>query len=58
MDGVSGSVGGWFEESILKKVGDGSDTLFWTDPWLGGSLLCERFRRLFDLSENKSGSVA
>ncbi|GAU18484.1 hypothetical protein TSUD_366670 [Trifolium subterraneum] len=48
---------GWFGESILKKVGDGYDTLFWSDPWLGGSALCERFRRLFDLAENK-GSVA
>ncbi|PNX88554.1 hypothetical protein L195_g044660 [Trifolium pratense] len=42
----------------LKKCGDGSDTLFWIDPWLGESPLCERFRRLFDLSENKSGTVA
>ncbi|MCI03757.1 cysteine-rich receptor-like protein kinase, partial [Trifolium medium] len=57
-DGIGGLAGGWFGESILKKAGDGSDTLFWTDPWLGGSPLCERFRRLFDLAENKSSSVA
>jgi hypothetical protein len=41
-----------------KKGGDGSDTFFWTDPWLGGAMLCERFRRLFDLTENKSSTVA
>ncbi|CAJ2636627.1 unnamed protein product [Trifolium pratense] len=53
-----GSAGEWFGESISKKVGDGSDTLLWIDPWLGERPLCERFRRLFDLSENKSGMVA
>ncbi|KAK2457253.1 hypothetical protein QL285_004548 [Trifolium repens] len=42
----------------MKKVGDGSDTYFWFDPWLGGVPLCERFGRLFDLAENKSSTVA
>jgi hypothetical protein len=50
--------GGWFEECLTKKVGGGSGTFFWTDPWLGGVLLCERFVRLFDLAENKSSTVA
>jgi hypothetical protein len=40
-----------------KKVGDGSDTFFWTDPWLGGAPLCEKFGRLFDLAETKSSTV-
>jgi hypothetical protein len=31
---------------------------FWTDPWLGGVPLFKRFRRLFDLAENKSSIVA
>ncbi|GAU15917.1 hypothetical protein TSUD_41400 [Trifolium subterraneum] len=54
-----GEVGGqWFGEHITKKVGDGSDTFFWTDPWVAGTPLCERFGRLFDLAENKSVSVA
>jgi hypothetical protein len=39
-------------------VGDGSDTYFWTDPWVEGIRLCERFERLFDLAETKSHSVA
>jgi hypothetical protein len=34
------------------------DTFFWTDPWLGGITLCERFRRLFDIAENRSSLVA
>ncbi|MCH80187.1 hypothetical protein A2U01_0000951 [Trifolium medium] len=32
-----GELGGnWFEEHVSKRVGDGSDTLFWTDPWVDG----------------------
>ena len=50
--------GGWFRESVPKKVGDVADTYFWTDPWLGGVPLCERFGRLFDLAETKSCTVA
>ncbi|MCH99721.1 kinesin-like protein, partial [Trifolium medium] len=44
--------------SVSKKVGDGSDTLFWTDPWLVDSPLCVRFGRLFELTENKAATVA
>ncbi|PNX69035.1 cysteine-rich receptor-like protein kinase, partial [Trifolium pratense] len=32
-EGVDGV--GWFRESVAKKVGNGAETLFWTDPWLG-----------------------
>ncbi|GAU51437.1 hypothetical protein TSUD_413370 [Trifolium subterraneum] len=28
--------GGWFGEHVSKQVGDGSDTFFWTDPWVDG----------------------
>ncbi|MCH92232.1 beta-glucan-binding protein, partial [Trifolium medium] len=55
-DGVGGV--GWFGESVSKKVGGGIDTLFWIDLWLGGIPLCVRFRRLFDLAEDKSGTIA
>ncbi|GAU40992.1 hypothetical protein TSUD_92170 [Trifolium subterraneum] len=57
-DGEGGLGGGWFREHVLKKVGDGSDTFFWTDPWVEGIPLCERFGHLFDLAGNKSVSVA
>jgi len=30
----------WFGECVLKKVRDGSDTLFWYDKWLGSAPLC------------------
>jgi hypothetical protein len=42
----------------VQKVGDGSDTFFWTDFWVGGIPLRERFRHLFELSERKWSTVA
>ncbi|MCI64771.1 cytochrome P450, partial [Trifolium medium] len=48
----------WFRESVVKQVGDGSETFFWTDPWIGGSPLCEMFECLFDMAENKTCTVA
>ncbi|GAU28132.1 hypothetical protein TSUD_295700 [Trifolium subterraneum] len=32
--------GSWFGEHVSKRVGDGSDTFFWTDPWVEGIPLC------------------
>ncbi|GAU10945.1 hypothetical protein TSUD_112390 [Trifolium subterraneum] len=57
-DEVDGLGGEWFGEGVLKKMGDGTKTFFWTDPWLGGTPLCVRFGRLFDLVVNKSSTVA
>jgi len=34
------------------------NTLFWQDRWLGDVPLCRRFSRLFNLSLNKSSTVA
>ncbi|GAU41424.1 hypothetical protein TSUD_26040 [Trifolium subterraneum] len=53
--GIGGEMCG---EHILRKVGDKSDTLFWTDPWVDGTPLCKWFGRLFDLAKTKSCSVA
>jgi hypothetical protein len=57
-DGVGVVGGGWFAENVVRRVGNGVETLFWTDPWLGGVSLSVRYRRLFDLAINKSISVA
>ncbi|MCI00433.1 cysteine-rich receptor-like protein kinase, partial [Trifolium medium] len=57
-NGEGAVVGGWFVESIARRVGNGADTFFWTDPWLGGVPLSVTYRRLFDLATNKSISVA
>ncbi|CAJ2641323.1 unnamed protein product [Trifolium pratense] len=57
-EGESELGGRWFREHVVKRVGDGSDTLFWTDPWLDGISLRQRFGRLFALAQTKSCSVA
>ena len=41
----------------MRRVGNVTYTFFWADLWLGGSSLCVRFKRLFDLIENKSSTV-
>lgn len=57
-NGVGDDGGGWFEECVARKVGDGVDTYFWYDSWLGGVPFRVHFRRLFDLAVNKSCKVA
>jgi len=39
-------------------LGDGLNTLFWYDRWVGDVPLRSRFARLFDLSTNKLSMVA
>ncbi|XP_071699108.1 uncharacterized protein [Rutidosis leptorrhynchoides] len=46
-----------FASSFLKAIGDGADTLFWEDPWIGGTPLKHRFSRLFHLDEDSSAKV-
>jgi hypothetical protein len=57
-DGVGGIRDDWFGECVMRKVGDGTDTLFWSDRWLGGIPLCEWFGRLFDLAAIKTYTVS
>ncbi|PNX87910.1 cysteine-rich receptor-like protein kinase, partial [Trifolium pratense] len=38
-DGLSDLDGSWFAECISKEAGDGADTFFWIDSWLGGTFL-------------------
>ncbi|KEH34160.1 hypothetical protein MTR_3g462420 [Medicago truncatula] len=55
-DGAMGE--GWFGVSVMRRVGDGANTMFWTHRWIGGLPLCVRFPRLFDLAENKNATMA
>lgn len=57
MEGI-GVGGGWFADRMARRVGDGSNTLFWYDRWLGDVPLCRRFDRLFGLALNKQITVA
>jgi hypothetical protein len=51
-DGVS-----WFDQHIIRNIGNGNSTRFWCDRWVGNSPLCERFPRLYSLSSFKDGMV-
>ncbi|GAU12549.1 hypothetical protein TSUD_182630 [Trifolium subterraneum] len=57
-DGGGEVEGGWLGGNISRQMGNGSYTFFWTDLWVDGTPLSERFGRLFDLAANKSVSIA
>lgn len=41
-----------WKESFGKKVGNGEDTSFWSERWLGKFTLAKKFPRLFKLEKN------
>nr|GEX38304.1 RNA-directed DNA polymerase, eukaryota, reverse transcriptase zinc-binding domain protein [Tanacetum cinerariifolium] len=43
---------------VKKKVGNGSTTLFWKDPWFADSPFINSFPKLFALECNKNATVA
>jgi hypothetical protein len=47
----------WLAEGVELRIREGVDTIFWSDPWLGGVPLSVRFSRLFDLSLHRSCTV-
>lgn len=55
--GLGSGGDGWFECCVLRRVGDGEDTLFWHDRWCGDASFRVRFSRLFVLFLNKSITV-
>ena len=46
------------EDTIFKEVGNGVDTRFWEDVWLGDRPLADRFPRLAALEVDRRCSVA
>ena len=38
-EGVGSGVGSWFDDNIRWVVGNGRNTFFWTNNWLGGAPL-------------------
>jgi len=57
-DGSSSVLGSWFSDNLRLRVGNGVTTWFWLDRWVSDVPLCEKFRRLYDLSDNKLATVA
>jgi hypothetical protein len=48
----------WFGEGVVKKMGNGVDTRFWDDAWVGNESLRVRFPRLFSISTQKLATIA
>ncbi|KAL4570644.1 hypothetical protein LXL04_026303 [Taraxacum kok-saghyz] len=46
------------DSSLRRMIGNGEDTRFWDDRWLGDSLLADRFPRLFALEGDRRCLVA
>ncbi|KAF5185165.1 Line-1 reverse transcriptase like [Thalictrum thalictroides] len=45
------------KESIVCRLGNGSRIRFWIDIWVGNEALCSRFPYIFNVSNNKLGTV-
>jgi len=56
-EGLGEGMGRWFDDNIRRVIGDGRNTLFWYDNWVGGTPLRFKFPRLFDLVVSKECSV-
>ena len=56
-EGIGVEGGNWFEANVKKVVGNGFNTYFWSDYWVGSSKLMEGFRGLYDLSIHKDKTV-
>ncbi|GKV19246.1 hypothetical protein SLEP1_g29532 [Rubroshorea leprosula] len=50
--------GRWLREGFVKRVGEGKDTFFWDDMWVGDVNLKENFPRLYSITTNKNVKVA
>ncbi|MCH91664.1 retrovirus-related Pol polyprotein from transposon TNT 1-94, partial [Trifolium medium] len=45
-----GVLGDWVKEVFIKKLGDGGNTRFWLDHWVGIAPLSETFPHLFSIT--------
>jgi hypothetical protein len=48
----------WFANGVEKRMGNGRNTSFWEDSWVGDTPLRQSFPRLFSISLQKVESVA
>ena len=47
----------WFNREVGRKVGNGRNTCFWLDHWMGNEALCVSYPRLFLISNQKDALV-
>lgn len=56
-EGLSEGVGRCFDDNIRWVVGDGRNTLFWHDNWVGEIPFWIKFPWVFDMAVSKECSV-
>lgn len=47
----------WFENGVCRRIGEGDDTWFWKENWLGLGKFCELFAALFQVSAQQDWRV-
>jgi hypothetical protein len=47
----------WFVEAVVKEVGNGNNTLFWKEVWIGNQPLFVQFPRIYGISNQKSNTI-
>ncbi|XP_071689003.1 uncharacterized protein [Rutidosis leptorrhynchoides] len=47
----------YFKDTFIKTVGDGGNTLFWKEHWIGDDKLCNLFPRLFRLDLQPDATI-
>ncbi|GKU88289.1 hypothetical protein SLEP1_g2571 [Rubroshorea leprosula] len=57
IDQGEGAENNWVSSGFVAKLGDGGSLKFWSDDWVGGSALFNKFPRLFLLSTGQNAKV-
>ncbi|KAF1878292.1 hypothetical protein Lal_00046959 [Lupinus albus] len=47
----------WFWDGMVRRIGDGSNTRFWHDLWVGSSTLATKYKRLYNLSTSPYDNI-
>jgi len=47
----------WFNRELIRMVGNGENTSFWSDVWVGEVALGVSFPRLYSISNQKEGKI-
>ncbi|XP_057808813.1 uncharacterized protein LOC131023283 [Salvia miltiorrhiza] len=58
VEGGRGVTTKWFENNLVKSIGNGRETLFWEHRWVGNQPLKIRFPRLYFISSQKGNSIS
>jgi hypothetical protein len=48
----------WFSGGLVRRIGNGETTKFWLANWIGGTVLKDKFPRLYSISEQKEMRVS